>query len=302
MKLGERGGAVKYLYWSQRRINKILDDNGLRVRQTSTKITSPSIQGIAPTVEYTASSGVPLRSEIASLIENSLGQLVVSDFDTPVEIRYAKGIGTIVFGEFIDEVGSLEPSRRHALMFTSCDYGNVERDTVAICLFGSMENFVDYISSSGPVSERGWVASSAPAVMNFLQGRWTDAVDEPSREELAVEALKIADGQGMSGEGTDTWRAWRRGFTYGDIQEVAEWFAEIFLDVDLVSADLYREDGYRRILVGAPIWVRTPRLRAVRLYNEYEIGELEASARASVGTPTDANPSRIKKFINFLRR
>ena len=79
-------------------------------------------------------------------------------------------------------------------------------------------------------------------------------------------------------------KGWRRAFTYGDIQDVAERLAEIYLDVDLLSAGKGREDGFRRIIVGAPVWIRTPRLRAIRMYNEYSRAELEDTG------PYDGNP------------
>lgn len=275
--MGELGGSVTYLYWSERRIERILSDNGLQLPARSIKVASPSVYSLAPTVEYTSNGRTPQRSSIAELVEHSLGQAVISNFDSNPGPRYAKGVGTLVFGEFINDFDDYEKGiNRRALIFSSCDYSSSDKDSVAICLFGSMENFVDYVQSSGIPSESGWTSSAAPSVLEFLAGKWTDAVDEPSREEIAIEALKIADSQGMTG-GTQEppLKGWRRSFTYGDIQNIAEWFAEIYLDVDLISSGMGRVDGFRRVIVGAPVWVRTPRLRAVRLYKEYTLAELE---------------------------
>jgi hypothetical protein len=275
--LGELGGVVSYLYWSERRVQRILSDNGIQLSSGVTKFASPSMQGLVPTMEHTMGGKVAQRANIADLIERSLGQSIMSDFDSVPGPRYAKGVGTLVFGEFINDFDKdpLERDRR-ALIFSSCDYNESDKDSVAICLFGSMENFADYVASSGPLSdEGGWTSSSAPSVLDFLTGKWSDQVDEPSREELAIEALKIANSQGTRDGEVDPLKGWRRSFTYGDIQDVAEWFAEVYLDVDLTQLGMAREDGFRRVVVGAPIWVRTPRIRAVRLYNEYELHELE---------------------------
>jgi len=63
--------------------------------------------------------------------------------------------------------------------------------------------------------------------------------------------------------GTD--KPWQRAFTYGDVTK-ARWLAQIYLDVDLLATGHGREHGFRRILVGAPLWIRTPDPRAIRLY------------------------------------
>jgi hypothetical protein len=235
--VGELGGAVTYLYWSERRVQKILSDNDIKVPNNSTSVSSPSLNGLVPTVEYTSNASRPLRANIASLIERSLGQTAISRFDAETRARYAKGVGTVVFGEFIHDFQEhMKGENLRSLIFASCDYDESDKDSVGICLFGSMDNFADYAKASGTVSETGWTSSAAPSVLNFLSGKWADAVDEPSREEIAIEALKIAGSQGMSGyNGDPPLKGWRRAFTYGDIQDTAEWLADIYLDVDLLE-------------------------------------------------------------------
>jgi hypothetical protein len=39
-------------------------------------------------------------------------------------------------------------------------------------------------------------------------------------------------------------------------------------------------DGYRRVLIGAPLWIRTPYIKAVRLYEEYEASDLDRAAES----------------------
>jgi len=301
--MGELGGSVTYLYWSERRVERILADNGLQIPARSIKVATPSVYSLAPTVEYTSSGRTPQRSSIAELVERSLGQAVISNFDSNSGPRYAKGVGTLVFGEFINDFEDYEKGiNRRGLIFSSCDYGSSDKDSVAICLFGSMDNFADYVQSNSTPSESGWTSSAAPSVLDFLAGKWTDAVDEPSREEIAIEALKIADSQGMTGGTREPpLKGWRRSFTYGDIQNIAEWFAEIYIDVDLISSGMGRVDGFRRIIVGAPLWVRTPRLRAVRLYNEYTLAELEDEP-VTPSHSSMAKPIRRKLAPGILRK
>ncbi len=94
---------------------------------------------------------------------------------------------------------------------------------------------------------------------------------------LVGEVLRIATRQGEEeGYGDVRDRPWRRGFTYGHVGEVGEWFAEVYLDVP--AGDLPRPEdaaGYDRVVVGAPLWVRTPSLRALTLYDEIPAQELD---------------------------
>lgn len=88
---------------------------------------------------------------------------------------------------------------------------------------------------------------------------------------MAEEALKIADSQGLfknsaDGDFLGIDRAWERCFTYGEVTK-AQWLAEIYLDVDLSSGESFSwQDGFRRVLVGAPLWIKTPEPQAIRLY------------------------------------
>jgi hypothetical protein len=126
--MGELGGVVSYLYWSERRVEAILTDNGIQVPESSSKITSPGIYGLAPTYERSVSGRRPQRADIADLIEHSLGQSVISRFDGDPGPRYAKGVGTLVFGQFINDFEYPRESAKHrALIFTSCNYDDSDR-------------------------------------------------------------------------------------------------------------------------------------------------------------------------------
>lgn len=195
--IGELGGTVQYLYWSSRRTARFLEDNNIGDRQVTRTFTTPAI-GWLPTLSQTATSSGSLRPQVAKVIERALGQIAVTRFNAPGPIRYAKGTSTVVFGEF--KAWQAEPERQPALMFTAVDYDRKDRQSVAICLFGSMDNFPDYIQSAGPGSRDGWVSSGAPAVYDFLRSHGKQLPNPYfSADELAIDALGIADGQGLSG-------------------------------------------------------------------------------------------------------
>ena len=167
---GELGGSVTYLYWSERRIQRLLSDNGIRTSTGTTKITSPSINGLVPTLEYTSNTSSHLRANVAATVERSLGMAIMSNFSSEAGARYAAGTGSLVFGEFIHDFKEhLQGVNRRSLAFTCCDYDDADKDSVAISLFGSMDNFADYIQNSGTPSENGWTSSAAPSIIQFSQ-------------------------------------------------------------------------------------------------------------------------------------
>jgi hypothetical protein len=277
--MGELGGPTEYLYWSSRRTGRFMEDNGLTPNSVTNTISTPSFSWL-PTFSRSSSKTSGTRPAIAKTIERSLGKVAVTSFGAPGPIRYAKGTSTIVFGRFMTWGMKKRPSRRPAVMFTSMGYDRRDRDSVAICLFGSMDNFPEYVQSAGPgYADEGWVSSSAPAVYNFLKSHGKEygwPCETP--EEMASDALRIADGQGiyLPFEECDlgTVKPWKRSFTYGDSNK-AQWLAQIYLDVDLVAGGRDREDGFRRILVGAPLWIRTPAPHPVRLYAETDDPEVQ---------------------------
>lgn len=285
----ELGGTVEYLYWSARRTERFLNDNNIPVPQLTTTIASPG-RGWLPTFSRTVVDLGNRRPQISKTIEAALGQMAVSRFDGPVPIRYAKSISPVVFGEFV--TWGVEHERQPAVIFTVVDYDRRDKRSVAVCLFGSMDNFPERVQTAGPGYDggplgEGWVSSSAPAVYNFIRShgkQFDDLYYTPAR--MAEEALKIADGQGIfknsaRGEFLGIDRAWERSFTYGEVAK-AQWLAEIYLDVDLSSeeSNLW-QDGFRRVLVGAPLWVKTPEPQAIKLYSQTDlIGLADGKPRA----------------------
>lgn len=276
--MGELGGTVEYLYWSNRRTSRFMEDNGLSVQSVTQTLTSPSF-GWLPTFSRGRTSISGTRPKIAKTIEDALGQIAVTRFNAPGPIQYAKGTNMVVFSEFM-HVTRREDDRSPTVIFTMADHSRRERESVAACLFGSMDNYPEYIQDRGPKTNYGWSSSAGREVFNFIKSHGKD-LGRPhisgTPGEMAGAALQIEYSQGMYGgdyrypNGMD--RPWMRGYTYGDARE-AEWLAQIYLDMtreQLEAEDIDINDyayglPVSRVLIGAPLWIRTPRPHSVRLY------------------------------------
>jgi hypothetical protein len=254
-----------------------MEDNGLSVQPVTQTFTSPSF-GWLPTFSRSKTNVSGVRPQIAKAIEEALGQIAVTRFNAPGPIQYAKGTSLVVFSEFMHVSSRRED--RPTVIFTMVDQSRRDRGSVAVCLFGSMDNYPEYIQDRGPKSNWGWSSSAAPTVFNFIKSHGKELGRHPfgsTPGEIAGAALQIAYSQGMYGgdyrypHGMD--RPWMRAYTYGDARE-AQWLAQIYLDM---TREQLREEGvdindyaYKlpvgRILIGAPLWIRTPQPHSVRLY------------------------------------
>jgi hypothetical protein len=269
----------KYLYWSDRRIEAFAADNGIDLgpkRRLSIKSPS-SIGGLpVPQVELAGGErGQRNLRRIAAVIEKALGDQAVSTFDTPSPALFAKGLGHVSFAKFVGGPAS----DRAALLHTRTR--SVSGQQVDLCLFGSLDNTAGFRASDA--LDVGWSSSAGQAIEELLEshGRQNSSQwdDEESR---AVEALKIALNQGITGDTAEhEHRPWTRGYTLGHARD-CEWLAEIYTDVIL--------DGHRwalrgslagadRILVGAPMWVRTASPNSIVRYAEIRRRASEPATR-----------------------
>lgn len=293
--MGELGGAQKYLYWANRRILRWLDDSNVKIPESSQwKMTTPNFGNIFPTIELAHNEGRTTKAELAGIFQRSFAQRIVTDLSSPAPIAFASGTGPITFGEFI----SLNGVPERALMYINVP---VERgDAVAVCLFGSMENYAEFVIEAGTHRGGGWTASSAGDIERFLStGQFKNGVICDSREDIAREAVKVCCGQGETGPGPDKPKGYNRNFTYGETGGDCEWCAEIFCDVDLSADELGPECGHSRVLIGAPLWVRTPTLRSIYLYTDYSKDELaEIDEKSNVVTLG----GRLKRAVGWRGR
>ena len=237
-----------------------------------------------------ARAGLVRRSPKQS--KGALGQIAVTRFNAPGPIQYAKSTSVVVFSEFMH--ASPRREDRPTVIFTMVDHSRIDRESVAVCLFGSMDNYPEYIQDGSPKKSHGWSSSAAPAVFNFIKSHGRDLGRPPSGGtpgEIAGAALQIAYSQGMCGgsyrypHGMD--RPWMRAYTYGDARE-AHWLAQIYLDMtrEELEAEGINTNDYAydfpisRILIGSPLWIRTPSPRSVRIYAD--CNDLDMSLEESI--------------------
>ncbi|GAB3157117.1 hypothetical protein GCM10027290_56850 [Micromonospora sonneratiae] len=258
--MGERGDFTRYSYWSERRVTSIAKDGGLDLNPRWRSKISLAIPFVSSNVEFERESRALFRNEIADRIGRAVGDLAVEDFVTPPMVRFAKGIGRVEFSHFVGY-----ESRRVVLgVYVVASDGT----RVAVCLFGSRDNVSGFMGPEDPVAE-GWSSSAAPSISKWLISRCAENKsqwDDP--QSISVEAMKIAFNQGSTFESRQSLdQPWMRGYTFGDVSD-SEWFAEIYSDVVLDPNRWSLREPVDRILVGAPVWVRTPRA-AVRRYIDY---------------------------------
>jgi len=256
--VGERGGVGRYAYWSDRRIREIASDNDIalapRLRWTAKLPPIPFV----PEFEFGEEARTLRRAEIARRMEVAIGAQAVEDFVTPLPVRFAKGVGQVSFAQFV----GVSTVNKGVVVHTSARSSTGAR--VEVCLFGSLDNMAGYAGASDK-SGGGWVSSAAPAIYEFLTSRGTvntSQWDDP--ESISVEALKIAQSQGITGD-RDNGKPWTRGFTLSHADD-SEWFAEIYSDVMLDKSRWRLDEDVDRILIGAPLWIRTPQPQAVTRY------------------------------------
>ncbi|MFD9069819.1 hypothetical protein [Streptomyces lasiicapitis] len=264
----------KYVYWSDRAIRRIAEDNGIELAG-HTRWTAGVTGGVFQASRAGQERLTRNRVEEARRIEKGLRTAVVEDLTTPPKAAFVNVTGKVSFARFHQRCaknpGALLHLQKH------CGAGR----RVDTCLFGSM----DCVSGFGPWDdfEDGWTSSEMPAIEELLraQGTANTSWDEDA-EYFSLEALKIALRQGSTG--TDEHHADRpqtRGFTVGH-NDACSVFAEVYSDTvldrqrwnhhphdPLASAD--------RIIVGRPLWVRTQHPEGTVRYPDLRAGTWSAS-------------------------
>jgi hypothetical protein len=301
---GEAGSIGRYLYWSDRLVREIAQDNAIDLDRRAAWTFSASFKVFS--ASRSSSRRTLFRDEVADRIRRAVGRGAVDDFVTPPPVRFATGAGRLQMGEYIAYSGDQHTAYLHTRVVatdgTRCD----------VCVFGSMHNYTDW--TRGTKSDQGgWVASSGPWIERLLRSRgagntWPDDPDD--FEPIAMEALKVVTGQGVTTreelhEGLPQTRA----YTLGHADE-AEWFAQIICDVELTTGR-WLDDETDRILIGFPLWVRSTRPTALTAYTlayraegrrqlEERRRELEAAA-AEPGQGVATESSRTGRFSRPAR-
>ncbi|MEV7405643.1 hypothetical protein AB0N93_35290 [Streptomyces sp. NPDC091267] len=241
-----------FLYWSDRAIRRIAEDNGVelgpRPRWTASVNAGLVQAGLASPEQATRN-----RVEEAKRIEKALGTMVVSGLDAPPAALFVRATGRVNFAQFV----GMYAKNPGALLHLRTRSGTGRQ--VDLCLFGSMDN----VSGFGPWDdfENGWVSSEAPAIEHLLRGEGSASLNEDP-EYLALEALKVALRQGSSGTDEEhVGRTETRGFTVGhndDCTVLLKVYSDIVVDP---ARWCFRPDDVLatadRIIIGRPLYVRT---------------------------------------------
>ncbi|MFE7789462.1 hypothetical protein [Streptomyces sp. NPDC057460] len=257
--------AGSYLYWSERRVAEIVSGNGIRMGDRLNWTLKAAPQGIGAEVGNRDRADLT-RRERALKIEKAIGAQAVSNFDLPPRARFAKGVGRVNIARFVGGPERDKGAMIHIRTISS------RRQRVDLVLFGSMDNFPGRTLRSADAPEAGWYSSAWHAIAELVDSRGTRNTsqwDDP--ESLSVEVLNLALHQGSTGtEGDHAGRPWTRGYTLAHADD-SEWFAQIYTDVVLTEGRWnHRGDmsGAQRILVGAPLWLRTATPASVVRYAE----------------------------------
>jgi hypothetical protein len=290
--LGELGTIRRYSYWSERRVREIAGDNSISLGpRWKVVLRTPSL-ALLPQAEITRERRDSQHNEAAVKIEREIGQLALEDFVTPPSAAFAKGCGEITFGIYKrwDGDGAVILHTR-TISTTGC--------RVEVILFGSIDNCAGYMR--GPEVKAGyWRASSAWAIEKFIEHRGTKpAPIYDDDQSIAVEILRVINMEGMTkGKAFQSYPA-------------AEWLAEVYKDVELDQdrwdfrhGDTDVPEPVDRIVVGAPLWVRsTSRLRAIAALPPWSwpqaLGVIEWSKLWRVRMPRTTPAAPNKRLLMF---
>jgi hypothetical protein len=248
--MGELGTVRRYSYWSSRRVSSIANDNGINLDgRWRIELASPQARWL-PQLKLTRDPGAVQRHNVAAKVERAVGQLAVEDFVTPPKAAFAKGSGDVTFAAYtLWRGGRKKAHRKGVIIHTKVESSSGCR--VEICLFGSIDNCAGPLSASAAKAPT-WESSSTWCIEEFIANRGVEpAPVYDDSESIAVEVLRVFNNEGMTGR-----------HVFQTVTS-AEWFAEVYHDVDLDKSrwDLSpREDlpdPVDRIVIGAPLWVRS---------------------------------------------
>ncbi|GHD97324.1 hypothetical protein GCM10010508_69390 [Streptomyces naganishii JCM 4654] len=289
----------RYVYWSQRLVTEVIDDNGVRL--------DPRIK---PALNLgLAGNGVSLAGrdqenttfDIAEKLKKKLRKSIITDFSTLASGKLVQGSGHAEVAEF--QTWGYPQHRlqqRTAVIHTQA----VTREgRVDLCLFGSLKNLRGFAVPEED-SVGGWTSSAAPMIEEFIALRGAEVSTRTGREfpfdeeQLAVEILKVALSQGIYTDPADhLGRPETRAYTLLGF-DATEYVALVYRDVVLTPGrwDFRVEpelEGVRRILIGAPLWMRTTRQDSIRRYfgeNRVVIPRALGASRTPAIAPSQGTP------------
>ncbi|WP_345060576.1 hypothetical protein [Streptomyces rameus] len=276
----------RYVYWSERLFREVIDDNGV---QLDSRVKASLKLGVAGGgLDLAGRDREKTTFEVAEKLKRKLRRSIVSDFDTSSSLQLVKGASWVEVSEF-QRWGY--PRHRLGQRTAVMHARTVTREgrRVDLCLFGGLKNLRGYtVPDDDPVG--GWTSSAAPAIEELVASRGVAPSEEDGdaslfdEEGLAVETLKVSLSQGIYVHPDDHMgRPETRAFTVMGF-DATEYVALIYRDVTLTPGrwDFRHEQemmGTSRILIGAPLWLRTTRPNSIRTYFGSNRLELAPSAR-----------------------
>jgi hypothetical protein len=228
-----------YQYWSLRLIQELADDVGINLQPTWLWKLSALFHGIGAEAQQQGRS--LRRDQVAAKLE---GIRVLHEFTGGETFRsfpyFIRGSGRLALAR--SWVGTKEG---HG----SVIYANMqtpEQMSIDVCLFGSISNYIGYRSIEK--EQAGWTSSAWADIQELLNSRGVVNNSQWDDEELAFEAAKWA----RTSETDPQLRF--------DQLNQAEWCAQIYRDVTPTPGRWLGgwEQKTGRILVGSPLWIRTP--------------------------------------------
>lgn len=228
-----------YQYWSKRLTQELADDIGANLQPTWLWKLSAIIRGVGAEAQQQSR---PLRhDQAAAKLE---GSPVVHEFSGAETFRstpyFIRSTGRLVFAR--SWVGT---KQGHG----SVIYANMQtpaKMSIEVCLFGSITNYIGYRSVGS--EQAGWTSSAWASIQQLLDSRGAPDDSQGEDEALAFEAAKWARKSQADGQ------------LRFDMLQRAEWCAQIYRDVTPTPGRWHGgwEQQTGRILVGSPLWIRTP--------------------------------------------
>lgn len=246
-----RGDVGRYLYWSDRAIRQIAEENNIELAGRRAGTIGLNWKIFTATVS-TRERTTRRRLQEARRLELHLGAAIDQDLVAP-RAMFVRGVGEVSFSTY---QGWSSPQK---FVMMHVELASATGQRVDLCLFGSMDNLRGRLQDTDNF-ETGWTSSAAPAVDELLVTRGRENYyydnDEQAR---SYDALNMALRQGMS-PNEEEGRPETRGMTLGlggDCEFVAEVYTDVVLDR---SRWLDRDDDptsrAERIIIGRPLWLR----------------------------------------------
>ncbi|MER5875084.1 hypothetical protein ABT119_04065 [Streptomyces sp. NPDC001910] len=279
----------------------MIDDNGVRLDPRIKPALNLGLPG----------NGVNLASrdrenttfDIAEKLKRRLRKSIITDFSASTSGRLIQGAGQAEVAEF-QRWGYPQHRLQHRTAVIHTQTVTQEGHRVDLCLFGSLKNLRGFNVPEDD-SIGGWTSSAAPMIEEFIALRGGEVSARTGRaypldgEALAVEILKVALAQGIYANPVDhAGRPESRAYTLLGF-DATEYVALIYKDVTLtprrwnfqVEPEMV---GVRRILIGAPLWMRTTRQDTIRTYygeNRVVIPRILGTSSAPAIAPASRTPA-----------